>query len=208
MRSARSITITTSAASDDTVAPFPAIAIPTSASARAGASLIPSPAMTTAPACGRRTVLDDPELVGRTLLGVHLVDAELRGDLPGDIDPVTAHERDVLDARVVQLRRDAVSPWTKVIGHDDHCLKLAVYAHEDLRAPRAVPTVEGRVCERADAVVAAVLEPAGRPDHDPSAVHATRDAPAGPRRHPSAVERQPAGSRGADEASARTCAES
>ena len=55
-------------------------------------------------------LLDDPELVGRLLLGVHLVDAERGGDLLGDVEPITAHERYALDTGVVQLRRDAVGP--------------------------------------------------------------------------------------------------
>src|SRR5680860_423082 len=48
-RSTRSSGMTTSAASDETVAPPKAIAIPTSAAASAGASLMPSPTMTTGP---------------------------------------------------------------------------------------------------------------------------------------------------------------
>ena len=118
-----------------------------------------------------------------------------------DVEPITAHERYALDTGVAQLRRDAVGPRAKVIGHHDHSLELAVDTHEDLRAPRTVPTVERRVRLRADAVVPALLEPPRRPDRDPSTVHAARDAPAGALvdlgRH---VESEPAGRCRADEA--------
>ena len=61
-----------------TSVPVP-IAMPTSACASAGASLMPSPAIaTTRPSLLQR--LDERELVGRLHFAVHLVDAERRGD--------------------------------------------------------------------------------------------------------------------------------
>ena len=65
-RSIRSTTMTASAVSDETVAPAVPIAIPTSASASAGASLIPSPTITTGRSSGRDCIVrTTPELLLR-----------------------------------------------------------------------------------------------------------------------------------------------
>ena len=65
-----------------------------------------------------------------------------RRDLAGDLHPIPADERDVLDAGIAQLRRDALGARPEVVGHHDHALERAVDPDEDLCAARAVPVVE------------------------------------------------------------------
>ena len=81
------------------MAPAAPIAMPTSASASAGASLTPSPTMTTgaAPAVAERA--NDVELLLGRLLGVDAIDAELPPDLLGDGAPIAGHDGDVPDRR-------------------------------------------------------------------------------------------------------------
>ncbi len=92
---------TTSAASDDAVAPRAPIATPTSASARAGASLMPSPTMIVLP--GAALEPDRVDLLGRRAFGEDFVDADDRTDGLRVLFAVAGHHDDAADAVAAQL---------------------------------------------------------------------------------------------------------
>ena len=107
-----------------------------------------------------------------------MLDAGAACHLVGDLGPVAAHERDVLDAGIVELSRQRVGPGTEPVAHHDHRHEGTVDTHEDLRAARAVAGVLGPrvvVC----AGVAVRLEPAARADGDPVPFDDAENAPAG-----------------------------
>ena len=95
-RSSRSTVRTTSAASDEAVAPRAPMATPTSARARAGASLMPSPTMMVG--ADRRASCDGVDLLGRCPLGEDLVDADHGADGLGDLGPIAGDHHDAVDA--------------------------------------------------------------------------------------------------------------
>ena len=96
-RSSRSTTRTTSAASDDAVAPRAPIATPTSAAASAGASFTPSPTMIVRP--NSRLRPHGIHLVGRVALGQDPVDADRDPDGLGDVRVIAGDHHDAFDAR-------------------------------------------------------------------------------------------------------------
>ena len=105
------------------------IARPTSAAARAGASLTPSPAMaTTRPSLAEP--LDDVALVVGQDLGLDPVDAEAAGDGFGG-DPVVAGEHDDLDAVGAQRLERLGGGVLDRVGDGDDAGDLAVDADED-----------------------------------------------------------------------------
>ncbi len=128
--STRSTVSTTSAASDDAVAPRAASATPTPAAARAGASLTPSPTMMVR--AGGRLRADRGELVGGVAVGEHGVDADDAADRLGDVGPVAGDQ----DRRAVipASRRAAHHPGR--VGPDrvleqERAGRLAVDGDED-----------------------------------------------------------------------------
>ena len=99
--------MTTSAASDEAVAPRAPIATPTSAAARAGASLMPSPTMTVGPP-SRALGADGLDLLGRRALGEHAIEPDRRRDALGDVRVVAGDHDDPAEAGAAE---GAERPW-------------------------------------------------------------------------------------------------
>ena len=160
-RSMRSTMITASAVSEATVAPAVPIAIPTSARASAGASLMPSPTMTTgrsAGVCADRA--HDLELVLRRLLRV---DASTPICAPSSSATACRSPETIATWRTPGGRRRSTSaaasgrtrsPSTQRAG------ERAVDADEDLRLPGRRPASSAR--DRLGAHVAARVQPTPR----------------------------------------------
>ena len=98
--SIRSTVSTTSAASDEAVAPRAASATPTPAAASAGASLTPSPTMIVGAARG--LPLDRGELVGRVAVGQHGVDPDDPPDRLRDVGAIAGDQHDPGDPGLAQ----------------------------------------------------------------------------------------------------------
>ena len=110
------LTSVTAALSIATSVPVP-MAIPTSAAARAGASLMPSPAMATRRPTFRK--LGDLRLfLVRKDLGTHLIDANSARDSFGGPTVVAGHHDDV-DSRSLQLPHCFECAFLGWIGHDE-----------------------------------------------------------------------------------------
>ena len=112
--------ITASAVSEETVAPAAPRAIPQSATASAGASLMPSPTMTTGARSGARAhAADDAELVLGRLVGVDGVEPEHRPQRSGDLLAVTGDHRDTPHAGTAQAPDQSRGLGPDGIRHDD-----------------------------------------------------------------------------------------
>ena len=157
-----------------TSAPVP-MAMPTSARARAGASLMPSPAIATTSPLPLQ-VLDDVELVLRPQAGSHLVDAEPRGDrLGGGL--VVAGGHDDLQPERMKLGDGLGGGGLDRIGDRHQAGKLAVGAEEHHRLAVFAPGL-GRGGERRDVDAGALHQPLIAEQHH-AAADASRDALAG-----------------------------
>src|SRR4051794_15661848 len=133
-RSIRSTVMTASAVSLDTVRLVPASAMPTSASASAGASLTPSPTMTTGRRSGCARGAHDGELVLRRLLGVDAIEAGLARDGERDVAAVTRDHLHVAHALAVEGGDEVGGVGTEPVAHDEHAGEAIVDAdvHERL----------------------------------------------------------------------------
>ena len=112
-----------SLASIATSVPVP-IAMPMSAWASAGASLMPSPTMATflPPACSASTCC---AFCSGQHVGDHVVDADLPGDHRGR-PAVVAGEHDDLEAELAQPAHGRDRPGLDRVGHGDGAGRLAV----------------------------------------------------------------------------------
>ena len=168
--------MTMSAASDDAVAPRAPIATPTSATARAGASLMPSPTMTSGPAASSRSCWTASTLsvgdrsastasiptAAPTISGTRVVVARHHDD-PGKARPTQASDgaRRLRSDRVVQDQRPA--PRHRLAR--THSSRRPAWSDAQLAGP-------GRQAG------AAANEP-GRPDGDVATVDEALDAGTG-----------------------------
>ena len=120
------------------------IAIPTSASASAGASLTPSPTITT----GRRAVglerAHELELLLGRLLGVDAVHSDLAADLVRDGCAVTGCHGDVANPCGAQVVDEPARVRPQVIRQDHRRREAAIDADEHRAAPGAVLGVQPR----------------------------------------------------------------
>ena len=116
----RSTVITASAVSEEMVAPGPPIAIPTSARASAGASLTPSPTITTGASSGRRASARRPRACPPGSARRRRGRGRLRGDPLGDGPAVAGDHRHPLDAVVAQPDDQLARVVAQAIGHHDH----------------------------------------------------------------------------------------
>ena len=162
----------TPALSMATSVPVP-MAMPTSAAARAGASLTPSPAMaTTRPSA--RSALDDVALVVGQHLGLDPVDAQAAGDgLGGDL--VVAGEHDDLDALRSQRLERGGGGLLDGVGDGEHARDAGRRRRRRRRWRRrraaGRPRRPARPCPRPWPVRNVSL-----PTSDPSSVDAADDA--------------------------------
>ena len=126
--STRSTIRTTSAASEDAVAPRAARATPTSAAARAGASFTPSPTMIVA--ASALSVRDRRQLVGRVTIGQHRVRANDPAHRFRDVRTVASHQDDPLDPRVAQSANHPRRLGTDQVLKEERPCRLTVDRHE------------------------------------------------------------------------------
>ena len=165
-RSRRSTLRTTSATSDEAVAPRAPMATPTSARARAGASLMPSPTMTVGP--NRRASSTACDLLGRCPLGEDLVDADHGADGLGGLGPIPGDHHDSIDAVLAQAAQGARRVGSDGIVEEQGAGRLAVDGDEDADHPVPVGSAAYRPQPRG------ILRrhPAGLADRDGAAVDA------------------------------------
>ena len=132
-RSRRSTVMTTSAASELAVAPRAPMATPTSALARAGASLMPSPTMTRMPSASRFSPIDGVDLVGRGALREHAVHADGRGHQVRHAVVVAGDHDDAPDAHAAQRADDPRRLGADRVVQHERTDEHAVGGHVDAR---------------------------------------------------------------------------
>ena len=141
-RSMRSTMITTSAASDEAVAPAPPIAMPTSASASAGASLTPSPTIDHRAQLPGAHRAHDLELVLGAQLGVDAVDADARPTASATGAPVAGRpSRRARTPLRVQRGDSGDGVVAQAVGHHD---RAGQPCRRRRRGPAARPRVRRR----------------------------------------------------------------
>ena len=130
-------------------APMPPSAIPASAWARAGASLMPSPTIATRrPACRRSAIqcaLSAGSSSAMNRLGVHLL-----GDGPRHRLAIAGQDRDLLDLQVPQVVNHVMGFGPDRVVNADHSRDFAVDRHDERRLSPRVEVIQNRLDRRID----------------------------------------------------------
>ena len=121
--------MTTSAASDDALAPRAPMATPTSAAAKAGASLIPSPTIRVG--CEPLLDCDGVDLVGGDSIGEHGVEVESRADRLGRVGAIARHHDDPRHARGAQGLNRARRFAPQLVREQQGGDRPSVHGYED-----------------------------------------------------------------------------